>query len=75
MTERVAIIPAPLVDEILTLEELASRLKLSPWTIRRLVRRRVLVPMRTGRLLRFHWQTVKVRLGADGFEGRLLPRT
>lgn len=52
------------VDEILTLEELAGRLKLSVWTVRRLVKRRVITPLRTGRLLRFHWPTVKHRLGA-----------
>jgi len=50
-------------DEILTLEELAARLKLSTWTIRRLIKRRVISPMRTGRVLRFHWPTVKVCLG------------
>lgn len=52
-------------DEILTLEELASRLKLSVWTVRRLVRRRVISPLRTGRVLRFHWPTVKHRLGVS----------
>ena len=61
------VLPPPVraeeTDEILTLEELASRLKLSVWTVRRLVRRKVISPLRTGRVLRFHWPTVKHRLG------------
>lgn len=52
-------------DEILTLEELARRLKLSSCTVRRLVKRRVLAPLRTGRTLRFHWPSVKARLGVS----------
>ncbi len=60
-------LPSPVgesLEEILTLEELSARLKLSVWTIRRLVKRRVIAPLRTGRLLRFHWPTVRQRLGA-----------
>lgn len=56
---------AEVTDEILTLEELAARLKLSTWTVRRLVKRRVFGPLRTGRTLRFHWPSVKVRLGVS----------
>ena len=61
------VIPPPVraeeADEILTLEELAIRLRVSVWTVRRLIKRRVLSPLRTGRVLRFHWPTVKHRLG------------
>ena len=50
-------------DEILTLDEVAARLRVSTRTVRRLVRRRVLSPLRTGRILRFHWPTVKMGVG------------
>jgi len=63
------VLPPPVraeeADEILTLEELATRLKLSTWTIRRLIKRRVIAPMRTGRVLRFHWPSVKLALGVS----------
>lgn len=64
LVSAVAVEPPAAVDEILTLEELAARLKLSRWTVRRLIKRKILSPLRTGRVLRFHWPTVKHRLGA-----------
>ena len=43
-------------EEILTLEELASRLKLSTWTIRRLIKRRILAPLRSEHQPRYGWR-------------------
>ena len=67
--------PPEVQDEILTLEELAARLKLSVWTVRRLVKRRIIIPLRTGRTLRFHWPSVKQRLGVTPTCGTSEPVT